>query len=138
MTACSMSASSSRFDRRPENRTDQLDRHRHRVSLDQIAKQRIFNISRNISEQTPPGSNGEAAHTHSNCLLLHSASPTKGGAPEVNRIAACLTRYDLHQSVTYQPASHYWPLQWYETGIFLALAAALSGTSFWWIRHRLT
>jgi hypothetical protein len=79
-----------------------------------------------------------AAHSHPNCLLLHSGAPSKGGAPDVNRIAACLTRYDLHQSVTYQPASHYWPLQWYETGIFLALAAVLSGTSFWWIRRRLT
>jgi len=79
-----------------------------------------------------------AARSHLNCLLLHSGAPTKGGAPDANRIAACLTRYDLHQSVTYQPASHYWPLQWFETGIFLALAAALSGTSFWWIRHRLT
>ena len=47
-----------------------------------------------------------------------------------------LAAYDLHESVTYQPASHYWPLQWYETGIFLAFAGALSGTCFWWISRR--
>jgi hypothetical protein len=39
--------------------------------------------------------------------------------------------------VTYQPASRYWALQWYETGIFLAAALALAGFCFWWIgRHR--
>jgi hypothetical protein len=59
-----------------------------------------------------------------------------GGTADVNRIAACLTRYDLHESVTYQPASHYWPLQWYETGIFLALAAALSAICFWRVGSR--
>jgi hypothetical protein len=30
----------------------------------------------------------------------------------------------LRQKVTYQPASRYWPLQWYETGIYLAVALA--------------
>ena len=42
----------------------------------------------------------------------------------------------LRQTVTYQPASRYWPLQWYETGIYLALAAALAGLCLWWIRPR--
>lgn len=42
----------------------------------------------------------------------------------------------LRQTVTYQPASRYWPLQWYETGVYLALAAALSGLCLWWIRPR--
>lgn len=40
----------------------------------------------------------------------------------------------LRQTVTYQPASRYWPLQWYETGIYLVLAAALAGLCLWWIR----
>lgn len=38
----------------------------------------------------------------------------------------------LRQTVTYEPASRYWPLQWYETGIYLALA--LAGLCLWWIR----
>jgi hypothetical protein len=42
----------------------------------------------------------------------------------------------LRQTVTYQPASRYWPLQWYETGIYLALAVALAGLCLWWIRPR--
>jgi hypothetical protein len=33
----------------------------------------------------------------------------------------------LRQIVTYQPASRYWPFQWYETGILLALALVLAG-----------
>jgi hypothetical protein len=40
------------------------------------------------------------------------------------------------QRVTFQPASRYWAFQAYETAIFLALALALSGFCFWWIRHR--
>jgi ABC-type transport system involved in multi-copper enzyme maturation permease subunit len=62
-------------------------------------------------------------------------SPRKSGF-DFAQIGSCLAKYDLHQSITYQPASHYWPLQWYETGIFAVLAAALSGFCFWWIRRR--
>ncbi len=37
----------------------------------------------------------------------------------------------LRQAVTYQPASRYWPLQWYETAIYLAVALALAGFCLW-------
>jgi hypothetical protein len=43
----------------------------------------------------------------------------------------------LRQDFTYQPASHFWPLQWAETGIFVAVAALLVGFCFWWTRRRL-
>jgi hypothetical protein len=42
----------------------------------------------------------------------------------------------LRQLVSYQPASRFWALQWYETAIFVVLAAALAGFCAWWIRHR--
>jgi hypothetical protein len=29
-------------------------------------------------------------------------------------------------------------LQWYETAIYLALAAVLAAVSFWWVRRRLS
>jgi ABC-type transport system involved in multi-copper enzyme maturation permease subunit len=79
-----------------------------------------------------------AAHNHLHCFPGTSGTPTKGAGLDVDQTAACLAAYNLHQSVTYQPARYYWPLQWYETGIFLALAGALSCTSFWWIRRRRT
>jgi hypothetical protein len=34
---------------------------------------------------------------------------------------------NLRQDVTYQPASHFWPLQWIEAGILVAAAALLIG-----------
>jgi hypothetical protein len=78
-----------------------------------------------------------AAHTHLNCFPgLGAGAPGKAGGPNLDQIVACRAAYDLHQTVTYEPASHYWPLQWYETGIFLTLAAALSGLCFWRIRRR--
>ncbi len=39
------------------------------------------------------------------------------------------------QRVTYQPASRYWALQAYELAGFTALALALFGFCFWWIRR---
>jgi hypothetical protein len=51
-----------------------------------------------------------------------------------NSCQAYIESLHLRQTVTYQPASRYWPLQWYETGIYLALALALAGFCLWWIR----
>jgi ABC-type transport system involved in multi-copper enzyme maturation permease subunit len=73
------------------------------------------------------------AYAHLNCF--QGSSATKGGGIDAAETAACLARFNLHESITYQPASHYWQLQWYETGIFLALAAMLSGACFWGIRR---
>jgi hypothetical protein len=49
----------------------------------------------------------------------------------------CTTRLaaKFHQVVTYQPGSHFWPMQWYELAIFLGLALVLCGFCFWWIRR---
>ncbi len=49
-----------------------------------------------------------------------------------------LTRLGYRQHVTYQPSSRFWPLQWYETGIYTALALGLAGFCFWRLRHRLS
>jgi hypothetical protein len=46
---------------------------------------------------------------------------------------ACLVQY--RQVLSYQPASRYWPFQWYETAIFLAVALALGGFCVWWVRR---
>jgi hypothetical protein len=44
----------------------------------------------------------------------------------------------FHGVATYQPASRYWPFQAYETALFVVLALALAGVSYWWLRRRLT
>ena len=44
----------------------------------------------------------------------------------------------LRQSVTYQPASRFWPLQWIETAIYLVLAAGLGWVCAWQVRRRRT
>jgi ABC-type transport system involved in multi-copper enzyme maturation permease subunit len=58
------------------------------------------------------------------------------GKPDFGDVGDCLAKYDLHETVSYQPVSHYWPLQWMETGMYLLLAGTLTGTCFWWIRRR--
>jgi hypothetical protein len=49
---------------------------------------------------------------------------------------SCLNGYTQH--VEYQPWNRYWPFQWTEFGLFLAIALVLIGFCFWWINgHRL-
>jgi hypothetical protein len=66
--------------------------------------------------------------------------PPPGGEP-FEELAPCLAeiqRLGYRQQVTYQPAGRFWPLQWAETGIYTALALALAGFSFWWLRRRVS
>ncbi|OKJ00972.1 ABC transporter permease subunit [Kitasatospora sp. CB01950] len=49
----------------------------------------------------------------------------------------CLAQADLHIAVDYQPADRYWPFQWIETAIYLALTAALAALTTWGLRRRL-
>jgi hypothetical protein len=65
--------------------------------------------------------------------------PGTKGTPQSSQ--ACFTRLaneGYRQRVTYQPASHFWALQWRETGILLALALLLTGFCFWRIRRDLS
>jgi len=50
---------------------------------------------------------------------------------------AKLTNLGYRQRVTYHPASRFWPLQWTETALFLAISALLTWFCFWWTRNRL-
>jgi len=51
---------------------------------------------------------------------------------------SCLASHGIQVAVTYQPTSRYWAIQWTETGIYLALALALAGYSFWRLNRRLS
>jgi hypothetical protein len=59
-----------------------------------------------------------------------SGSPTAGSAFGSD-LGRCLAGHGIREAVSYQPVSHYWPLQLVETGIFLALAVALAGFCLW-------
>ena len=48
----------------------------------------------------------------------------------------CLASHGIREAITYQPASRYWPFQWTETAIYLALALALTGYCFRRLNHR--
>ena len=53
----------------------------------------------------------------------------------VNECMAQLAEHGYKQRLTYQPASHFWPLQWLETALFLALSALLTWFCFRRLRH---
>lgn len=54
---------------------------------------------------------------------------------ELRTCIAQLGDLGYHQQVTYQPGHRFWPLQWVETGLFLALSALLTWFCFRRIRH---
>ncbi len=63
------------------------------------------------------------------------------GAESRATLDRCLTRLDrmgYRQHVVYQPESHFWPLQWAESGLYLAASGVLTVLAFWWTRRRLS
>ncbi len=62
-------------------------------------------------------------------------NPDLNGPSEVN---TCMARQGIRVAESYQPASHYWPLQFAETGFYLvlALALALAWYCFWRLNRR--
>jgi hypothetical protein len=50
----------------------------------------------------------------------------------------CLASHGIGIAVSYLPTSRYWPIQWTETGIYLALALVLAGFSYWRLGRRLS
>jgi hypothetical protein len=67
-------------------------------------------------------------------LSVQSCTPGRNG-PAPSCIAALSHGY--RQLISYQPPSRFWEFQWCEAGVFVALALALAGFSFWWIRRHL-
>ncbi len=65
------------------------------------------------------------------CLIAPSSGLT--GLVACHRALAAM---HLRQSVTYQAASRFWPLQWIETGMYLVLAAGLGWVCVWQVRRR--
>jgi hypothetical protein len=80
---------------------------------------------------------GKAASTLPS-WVMHGCVPAEVPDAIERRDEGCFARLaaaGYRQQVTYMPASRYWTLQAIETAIFLALAAALAGFCFWWVRR---
>jgi ABC-type transport system involved in multi-copper enzyme maturation permease subunit len=71
-------------------------------------------------------------------IFTGPANPRFCGSNEPQTCLNWAGSLGLRQDVTYQPASHFWPLQFAEAGIFVAAAVLLAGFCFWWTRRRLT
>jgi len=67
-------------------------------------------------------------------FVSHRGPATSGPGP--NALNNCVASHGIRVAERYQPASHYWPLQWSETGMFLALALALTWYCFWRLNRR--
>jgi hypothetical protein len=68
------------------------------------------------------------------------ACPFLGQNMGIRQMRECIEKVGqtYREVVWYQPASHYWALQWYELALYLGAAVALAGLSLWWVRHRVT
>jgi len=65
-------------------------------------------------------------------------APGKENAEAGAQLQACFDRLEdagYRQEIVYQPRSHYWALQWRETGFLLGAAALLTGACFWRVRR---
>jgi hypothetical protein len=58
-----------------------------------------------------------------------SHAPKTGATGTYGDIAVCLGKLDLHVDLAYQPNRRFWPFQWIELGLYLALSALLAGVS---------
>jgi len=79
-----------------------------------------------INGQPPPGVPGGPAH---------SAVPGNGQQAFQQCVTAVSAKF--HEVVMYQPANRFWAFQTYETLLFVAVSAALTGLCVWWVRRRL-
>ena len=61
--------------------------------------------------------------------------PAACAGPNANPVS-CLAAHGYRGYLTYQPASRFWTFQCIETGIFVVLAAALLGVTFWVLKRR--
>ena len=71
--------------------------------------------------------------TVSRAFGSHRGTANGPGSAALNN---CVASHGIRVAESYQPASHYWPLQLSETGVYLALALALTGYCFWRLNRR--
>jgi hypothetical protein len=109
-------------------------------------------LAANFSGQQSAGPGGKFAFTldyidsEPGAWIFSSGAVNAAGQPVSVMPAACVNAANTNQclashgigiAVSYLPTSRYWPIQWTETGIYLALALALSAFSYWRLGRRL-
>lgn len=71
--------------------------------------------------------------------FVQSCAPRPGqGPPERGTMEQCMAQLGQHgyqQRLTYQPGSRFWPLQWLELALYLAMTALLTWFCFRRLRH---
>jgi hypothetical protein len=65
-----------------------------------------------------------------------SSLPPGPGKPSWETFAQCLSQHGYTQWTSYQPASRFWPFQWFEGGWLLALSVLLIAATIWLVRCR--
>jgi hypothetical protein len=72
--------------------------------------------------------------------VVYGLGKLAGRGPQAGPQAfrAALAKLNLRVAVTYEPASRYWPLQAYETAVFVGVTLVLAGFCFGWVRRRLS
>ena len=78
---------------------------------------------------------------HCSGVLNPSSAPAGTGTapvPAADPGAVCLDQVSksFKLAISYQPASRYWIFQTLEAGVFVALAAAAIGATFWWVSRK--
>ncbi|MFL6140640.1 MAG: ABC transporter permease [Labedaea sp.] len=71
-------------------------------------------------------------------VSIDSPACAGSGSPQ-DIFARCvgeINRLGYRQQMTYHAPSRFWPFQWIETGIYLAISCGLAGFCFWWLRRR--
>jgi hypothetical protein len=81
------------------------------------------------------GANGKPAALNYGVRNLNGV-PLPAACQSTASPVPCLAAHGYRGYLTYQPASRFWAFQGIETGIFIALAAALLATTFWILSHR--
>lgn len=86
------------------------------------------------SAQPPNGPS--AGTTAEHCQYAPAPSnPSQDGIGNTSGYPECLAAHDVQTGIYYQPNSHYWSLQWRESGILVGAAALLFGATILLVRR---
>jgi hypothetical protein len=107
-----------------------------RLFVDDVIRQHLMpavTVYTSSSQWSPPGA-AWVLRTTAAQIPIPCGPRSAGATGPGNGSGHCLE--GLGQFITYQPGSHYWPVQAIETGLYLALAAALLTVAFYVVRRR--